>query len=394
MKYGLMYYKATDNLGDDIQTYVAMKYLPTIDYYIDREALSCFIPERKESVSVIMNGWYIHNKIAWPPSPYINPLLISMHFKNQEKVDVGDLYLKANGGEYLKKFGPVGARDLETEKRLRKNGIPSYFSGCLTLTLEKFKNIKKKNKICLVDVSDEVAKKVKENTNKEIEILTHFLNSKNIKDKSINTRMKDVEKMLKKYQEAHLVITTRLHVALPCVALGTPVIVLHKAYFDKDRLGTFFGLFENYLEADFLKKDISDTLENPKSNSTKYLKIKNLLNKECENFIEESQEKKIDLPDIKKYQEYVNNINWYKDIYEKERLALENIELKRIKEFEIYHNELNRVSQENIRLLEEKNKLQYEVQEKERELWKIYSTKGWKYLEKVRFIVNGNRLYE
>ena len=79
MKYGIMYYKSTDNLGDDIQTYAAIKYLPHIDYYIDRENSSCFVPEEKEYISVIMNGWYIHNKIAWPPSPYINPLLISMH---------------------------------------------------------------------------------------------------------------------------------------------------------------------------------------------------------------------------------------------------------------------------------------------------------------------------
>ena len=44
MKYGLMYFKDTDNIGDDIQTYVAKRFLPHIDYYIDREKLNCFIP--------------------------------------------------------------------------------------------------------------------------------------------------------------------------------------------------------------------------------------------------------------------------------------------------------------------------------------------------------------
>ena len=44
--YGLMYYKSTDNIGDDIQTYAAMKFLPHIDYYIDREDLSCFVPDK------------------------------------------------------------------------------------------------------------------------------------------------------------------------------------------------------------------------------------------------------------------------------------------------------------------------------------------------------------
>ena len=243
MKYGLMYYKSTDNIGDDIQTYAAMKFLPHIDYYIDRENLSCFVPDKKEYVSMIMNGWFIHNKLAWPPSPYINPLLISMHFKVLEETDVGDAYLKDFGGDFLKQYGPVGARDFETIKRLENNNIDAYFSGCMTLTLEKFCKIKKKKKICLVDVSNDVISKVKENTNYEIEVLSHTLNPRDAEKKSINERMNDVEKILKKYQESKLVITTRLHVALPSLALGTPVIVLHKKVFDEDRLGTFFYLF-------------------------------------------------------------------------------------------------------------------------------------------------------
>ena len=33
--------------------------------------------------------------------------------------------------------------------------------------------------------------------------------------------------MLWRYRQAHLVITTRIHVALPCVARGVPVIFVH-----------------------------------------------------------------------------------------------------------------------------------------------------------------------
>ena len=245
MKYGLMYYKSTDNIGDDIQTYVAIKFLPHIDYYIDRESLSCFVPDKKEYVSMIMNGWFIHNKLAWPPSPYINPLLISMHFKDLEETDVGDMYLKGIGGDFLKQYGPVGARDFETIKRLEKNSIDAYFSGCLTLTLEKFSKVKKKKKICLVDVSNEVISKVKDNTNLEIEIITHSLNQKETEKKNIEERMNDVERILKKYQESSIVITTRIHCALPCLELGTPVIVIHKEVFDEDRLGNFIQLFTN-----------------------------------------------------------------------------------------------------------------------------------------------------
>ena len=47
MKYGLLYYKDTDNIGDDIQSYASERFLPRIDYMIDRENLEKFIPNKK-----------------------------------------------------------------------------------------------------------------------------------------------------------------------------------------------------------------------------------------------------------------------------------------------------------------------------------------------------------
>ena len=61
-KYGVILYKDTDNIGDDIQTYAAYKKLPRVDYIIDRENMLEFVPEKKEMVKVIANGWFNHNK--------------------------------------------------------------------------------------------------------------------------------------------------------------------------------------------------------------------------------------------------------------------------------------------------------------------------------------------
>lgn len=347
MKYGLMYYKATDNIGDDIQTYSAIKYLPHIDYYIDRENLSCFVPDKEEQVSMIMNGWYIHNKLAWPPSPYINPLLISMHFKELTDTDVGDMYLKSFGREFLNKYGPVGARDIETKKRLENNGIETYFSGCMTLTLKKFFGVKKKNKICLVDVGQDIIDKVKSSTNCDIEVITHLLNQEETAKKDFECRMKEVETLLKKYQGSRLVITSRLHAALPCVALGTPVIVIHKRFYDEDRLGTFFEFVSHYIDEEFLSLDISEILRNPKPNNKSYIKIKRELDKKCKEFIkqcESGQANLEELPDILEYKKYVERLSWYKSIYEKERLIVEKIEHKRIEEYELYHKNLDELT--------------------------------------------------
>lgn len=74
MKYGLIYYKNTHNLGDDILSYVGKKFLPKVDYYIDREHLDVFIPDEKEYVATIANGWFLHYCYTFQPSPYIYPL--------------------------------------------------------------------------------------------------------------------------------------------------------------------------------------------------------------------------------------------------------------------------------------------------------------------------------
>ena len=50
MKYGLVIYKDTDNIGDDILSYAASRFLPQIDYIIDREQLDIFAPNKKEIV--------------------------------------------------------------------------------------------------------------------------------------------------------------------------------------------------------------------------------------------------------------------------------------------------------------------------------------------------------
>jgi len=328
MKYGIMYYKKTDNIGDDIQTYTAIRFLPHIDYHIDREDLNCFIPENKEYVSMIMNGWFMHNKAAWPPSPYINPLLLSMHFTCLEKIDVGEKYLQGLGGEYLKSHQPIGSRDMETQKRLNRNGIENYFSGCMTLTINPFENIEKKDYICLVDLDEKSTKLVKENTDREIKEITHDVNPTEIENKSFEQRMKDVEELLKTYQAAHLVLTNRLHVALPCVAIGVPVILVHKENFEADRLGTYLQYVNSYSDTEFEKQDIKQLIENPIENSEDYLNIRNPLIEKCKEFINKCENEEIDnrleLPELEEYTKYVEKLKWYQQIHEEVRIKAKN----------------------------------------------------------------------
>ena len=390
MKYGIMYYKETDNIGDDIQTYTAIRFLPHIDYYVDREDLNCFIPENKEYVSIIMNGWFMHNKAAWPPSPYLNPLLTSIHFTCLEKIDVGEKYLQGLGEEYLKQHQPIGCRDNETQKRLERNGIENYFSGCMTLTINPFENIEKKDYICLVDLDEKSTNLVKANTNREIKEITHDLNQEETKNKSFEKRMEEVEKLLKTYQSAHLVLTNRLHVALPCVALGTPVILVHKEQFEADRLGTFLQYVNSYSDVEFEKIEIKEILENPKQNSSKYLEIKNSLEKQCKEFIEKCEKNEnineAELPEIDEYKKYVERIKWYQQLHEDIRVKAKNNIYEAEARYREYQEEIRKIH-DNYKNLEQENiMLKEEINQRKIELEKVYNSRGWQYLEKLRKI--------
>lgn len=295
MKYGVICAKNAKNIGDDIQTYAASRFLPNVDYYIEREEISDFRSKDDEPVAVIMNAWWMWKKYNWPPSRDIIPNLTSMHFTNWTDKNWGTPItyeiMDGIGKKYFNSYGPVGARDYGTMEELKKHNIKTYFSGCLTLTLPKQKKIKKDVEyICLVDVDDLVINKISDeinnkNLNIEIKIMHHDI----ITDKDRNSwkkRMKNVEDLLTIYQNAKCVVTSRLHAALPCLAMETPVVIVRKGG-DYDSNSPRFKPYSDmcsYLSVnDFIsgKYDVF----NPPKNKNIYLKVRNELIKQNNNFI-------------------------------------------------------------------------------------------------------------
>ncbi len=383
MKYGLLYYKDTDNIGDDIQTYAQRQFLPRIDYLIDREALNVFVPDQKEYVATIMNAWYLHNKAAWPPSPYIKPLLTSMHFSVNKRLNGGSDYIQGIGAEYLKKHGPVGCRDEETVKRLTANGIPTYFSGCMTLTIKPFENLERKDYICAVDVDSKVVEKIKASTNREVKVITHKVNPEEITQKTFEQRMQDVEELLKTYAQAHVVVTSRLHTMLPSVAVGTPAILIHKEEYEKDRLETFLKYVDSYVDTEFLAMDIKNILEMPKPNNKEYLEITNNLNKICEDFIQNSQKEEIcntsELPELEDYNKKIPSLMYTNNLYENAwRQSLSNIF-----EMDGYFKQLQEANIKNEELQKELNQTKQELEQTKNILTEIYNSKAYKIISKV-----------
>lgn len=340
MKYGVVYYKDTDNIGDDIQNYAAMRFLPQIDYLIDREQLSEFYSRENVKVAVILNGWFLHNKFNWPPSHDIYPLCISMHFTKNDYMGIGYDFLNGIGGEYLKHFQPIGCRDTSTLQALEEKGIEGYLSGCMTLTLEKRELFEDSDDyVCLVDIPEKVAERVKQEAEfKGIKCksITHCVNYK--EEKPVWTeRIRRVEELLDIYQNAKCVITKRLHCALPCLSLETPVLLLlNENEDDITRYSHFTDFLYVCTREEFLSGKANYDFTNPPQNKKSYLKDREQLISRTEKFISHVQEQQ----NIENFEKLVSGEEkWQKNILinavhytnsEIERLLSENAKIKKL----------------------------------------------------------------
>lgn len=288
MKFGLVVYLKTDNIGDDVQSYAAKRFLPTVDYVIDREALDTF-DSHGEVVKAIMNGWYMYSKFNWPPASVIDPLWVAMHISENDYFGIGERFLEGIGGDYLRHYAPIGARDVSTLEMLERNHIPAYLSGCLTLTIPQFDNVEKTNEVLLVDLdekSEAIVRKMYPAEN--FQSVTHNVNAEEYSALSVEDRLRRVEKLLRRYQGAKCVITSRLHCALPCLALRTPVLLVYKREY-APRMQSFLTLL-HYTEIDSFDEGVrAFDPANPKANSEAYMPIREELSRRCREFLKDDR---------------------------------------------------------------------------------------------------------
>ena len=318
MKYGLITFKETENIGDDIQSYSAIRFLPQIDYYIERENMDLFVPKEKEQVITLMNGWFLHSKLNFQLSPYIYPVFISTHISGYESGGIKLEHLNDYSIENLKKYEPIGCRDTGTEKILMERDVKTYISGCLTLTIQADERIKKEDKICIVDIDKEAEEYIKSNLSDERIIKhTHKLNKTKNSGLSWKERFDNVRNLLDDYQSSKLVITSRLHCALPCLALGTPVLLLYdaKKAYTKDRLMDYSKIVTSMSTKEFLKRGI-DIIKEGITNPDDYLKIRKKIEKKTKELLSSVSSNNLDkdLPEIDFYKKYYvlpkENINY------------------------------------------------------------------------------------
>ena len=265
------------NIGDYVQAIAARQFSPDA-VFVQRERLREY---DGEPVKMIMNGWFMIHPEQFPPSDKIKPLYISFHMNPTNAAA-----MLANGGlEHLKKHEPIGCRDKGTEKLLKNAGVEAYFSGCLTLTLGQtyqlpdeatrhgiyfvdpafdvrggklywalllFKSIgailskpllllrlyRKIVKISWIEHWEQIPwlkrwfytldfyRQYSTVFGDDIIDAAEFMEQHIRQDlfKTEESKFAMADSMLKKYESAELVVTGRIHAALPCTGMGTPVV--------------------------------------------------------------------------------------------------------------------------------------------------------------------------
>lgn len=272
----------TVNLGDDIQSLAAQRFLPRVDLWVDRDRTDALPPG--EPVAVILNGWFGRGT-PWPPGPRLRPLLLSFHVAEGPWGD--DALLAGPALDFYRRFGPVGCRDRGTLRRLRERDVEAYFSGCLTLTLD-IPPLPREDHVLAVDLAfDEPAETRRACSHRLVEHLgadrvrwfTHWVAS----DTPALSRMVAARRALELFGRARMVVTSRLHCVLPCLALGVPALFVRPRR-EMGRLDGLLELTNHCSSAEFLDGNLSELVQ-PRPNPDGFKPLADALRKKCRDFV-------------------------------------------------------------------------------------------------------------
>ena len=283
--FGLLSYPGIANLGDTIQSLAARRFLPQVDALIPRERLS-EPPAHPGPVRTILNGWFMHDPALWPPHPAIVPLPVAMHFAEpgvsrlrRWAVSPLERMLSGAGGEWLRRWGPIGARDVWTLEALEKRGIPAWHSGCLTLTLPQ-RPVPRGETVVACDLPELALAALRRQTSAPLLCVTH--GGGEALDQC--GQVAAAERLLDAYASAAAVVTTRIHCALPCLALGTPVLLLHDGAPGR-RVGDMLPLLHSATFAEFAALRHPYDLAAPPPNPTAFQPLAAKLIQVCADFV-------------------------------------------------------------------------------------------------------------
>lgn len=199
-----------------------------------------------EDTWYIAFGWYMHDifgkSFNIPFHPNLRPILLSVFVRYPEM-------LTPEAIAYLKKYGPVGCRDWQSVALLRAVGVPAFFSGCLTTTVDTlFPAAERDNRSGTLRV--DWMKDGKGPSKKQTVTA--------IRDKSFPENLELARNWVADYAYKYArVLTSRLHANLPARSVGADVEFEPKNKSDS-RFGGLYGI--NSDEFNSIRNGILDKL--------------------------------------------------------------------------------------------------------------------------------------
>lgn len=254
-EYAVAWHPASDNLGDDLRTLAASRLLPRIDRALDADRPDAPLTGLSSSdrVVTLFTGAFLRSTVHWPPQEQIAPVYLGAHFSAEDAWGVAFEAMQGAGRSFLTACGAVGCRDERTMRLMEKAGIPARLTTCVTLSLDRPDVPKAQPYVCCVDAPAEVAAALKEfapGVSTQVREMTHHLDSPS---RDFAARMAHAEDVVRTYAGATFVVTRRLHCAMVCLAVGTPVVLLYNSsYEDVSRFAPMNGMVRTLPAEDFV----------------------------------------------------------------------------------------------------------------------------------------------
>lgn len=227
IKYGLIAYNNAKtqgwNYGDTVQTlaveevYKRIGITSDMTERIEYEELSSYACAGDYKIKLPMQGCFEYKRglDAFPLSKDIIPVYVGF-----SRISGSHIY-KSNFADY----GPIGCRDEATYRKLKRKGFDAFLSGCYTICFPKREQPVLEGKIFMVDAPKGIEEFIPEEYRERLVYVTHETNT----NVDLEKKTRELLDMYK--EQAQLIITSRLHCASPCMAMGIPVI-LARDYFD------------------------------------------------------------------------------------------------------------------------------------------------------------------
>lgn len=202
-----------------------------------------------EKIILPMAGYFRYSREypVFPVSEDIIPVFLSIYCTSKQ-------YLKRN--YFWEKYGPIGCRDENTMSAMRKYGYEAYLLGCMTMLFPKRKCNPITPHIFLVDVYPKAISYIPKELMQFTEYVTHdiAIDKNESRDMLTKTMQKRAMEIYSRYEkEATLIITSRLHCAVPCIAMGIPTIIVKNGF--DERFGWLDKIIPLYTPDEFDKID-------------------------------------------------------------------------------------------------------------------------------------------